>query len=555
MIVRNEAHVVHEVLDCVASYIDYWVIVDTGSDDGTQDVIRDHLAKLGIPGELHDRPWRNFGANRTEALDLAQGRSDYIWVMDADDLVVGELDLSALTGDAYELRFGTGFTYWRPQIFKDGLPWSYRGVVHEYLHCDAPFTRIRLEGEYHLESRRLGNRSADPEKYARDRDLLLAELERNPDDERSVFYLAQSYFDYGDFESALTWYRRRAEMGRWVEEVYYSLYRVAECLARLDEPWPVVLDAYLAAWANRPTRAEPLCAIANRYMNAREWALGHLFAERAARIPMPEDILFVRADVYEYSALDIQAVCASWLGLHDEAFSICRKLIALERLDDVHKARIASNRDFSVPALLEAAAAYPEALVRSLCEGFDPGADVTVTVVAGPDAASTERTLNSVLNCCSDLQMAGRFVLLAGDLSEHDRSRLAELYPFCEPLDLQRTDPAHVRQVVTSRFWLHVPSGWQFFAPSDYLTRLTGILGAAADVDQVGINLGDATEPGGSYARSEQIHRSAGTGNFVAAETPSHGPAMFDTTRLRGDECLPRRPVTLDEVVAVRVTA
>ena len=33
MIVRNEAHIVTEVLDAVAPYISTWVIVDTGSDD------------------------------------------------------------------------------------------------------------------------------------------------------------------------------------------------------------------------------------------------------------------------------------------------------------------------------------------------------------------------------------------------------------------------------------------------------------------------------------------------------------------------------------------
>ena len=89
MIVRNEAHIVHEVLDAVASCITSWVIVDTGSDDGTQDVIRKHMAGLGIPGELHERPWRNYGHNRSEALRLAQGHGDYIWVMDADDTVMG----------------------------------------------------------------------------------------------------------------------------------------------------------------------------------------------------------------------------------------------------------------------------------------------------------------------------------------------------------------------------------------------------------------------------------------------------------------------------------
>jgi glycosyltransferase involved in cell wall biosynthesis len=73
MIVRNEAHIVREVLDAVAPYISAWVIVDTGSDDGTQDLIRAHMSGHGIPGELHERPWRDFGHNRSEALTWPRG--------------------------------------------------------------------------------------------------------------------------------------------------------------------------------------------------------------------------------------------------------------------------------------------------------------------------------------------------------------------------------------------------------------------------------------------------------------------------------------------------
>ena len=244
MIVKNEADVVAETLDSVAPYISSWVIVDTGSTDGTQDVIRKHMARLGIPGELHERPWRNFGHNRTEALNLAQGHGDYIWVIDADDIVAGTPDFTQLSADIYRLRLGdASFTYWRPQLFRDGVRVRYEGVVHETAVWESDCVVGRLEGDYYVESRRLGARSQDPQTYARDRDLLLAEVERNPEDARSVFYLAQSYFDLDDFVNARKWYERRVEMGGSDEEVYYSMVRLAESVTKLDWPLQVVQDA------------------------------------------------------------------------------------------------------------------------------------------------------------------------------------------------------------------------------------------------------------------------------------------------------------------------
>ena len=48
MIVRNEIHIVADVLDAVAPYISSWVIVDTGSADGTQDLIRNAHGPPGV---------------------------------------------------------------------------------------------------------------------------------------------------------------------------------------------------------------------------------------------------------------------------------------------------------------------------------------------------------------------------------------------------------------------------------------------------------------------------------------------------------------------------
>ncbi|WP_241178589.1 glycosyltransferase [Mycobacterium sp. P7213] len=288
MIVRDEAHIIAEVLSATAPYISAWVIVDTGSQDGTPQVIRDHMAALGIPGELYERPWRNFGHNRTEALTLAQGRCDYILVIDADDTIVGTPDFTGLDADIYELRIRQeAVRGWRPQLFRDGLPVRYVGVVHEYVECDEDHVISRLDRDFAIESRRLGARNLDPQKYARDRDLLLAEVERNPEDSRSVFYLAQSCFDLEDYAAAVPWYERRTQMGGYDEEVYFSLYRKAGAMEVLGEPWPEVQAAYLRAWEFRPTRAEPLYCLAFAYRSAGRYQLGHLFARQAEQIRCP----------------------------------------------------------------------------------------------------------------------------------------------------------------------------------------------------------------------------------------------------------------------------
>jgi SAM-dependent methyltransferase len=318
-------HIVAEVLDVVAPCISSWVIVDTGSDDGTQDLIRNHMDSLGIPGELHECPWRNFGHNRTEALSLAQGHADYIWAMDADDTIVGTPDFTRLTADIYLMRyFGDNDVFWVALLFRDGVPVRWQGVTHEYAMWDDSSVVVRLEGDYNIEDRHLSTRNLSGEKYARDRDLLLAELERNPEDARSAFYLAQSYFCLGDLVNARKWYARRIELGGWAEEVGYSMYKLALSMEQLGEPWPDVQDAYLRAWEFRPARAEALHAIARRCRADQRYRLGYLFASRAADVPFPEqETLFVRPDIYAWRIGDEQAVCASWIDKHAEAFALC----------------------------------------------------------------------------------------------------------------------------------------------------------------------------------------------------------------------------------------
>jgi GR25 family glycosyltransferase involved in LPS biosynthesis/GT2 family glycosyltransferase/tetratricopeptide (TPR) repeat protein len=541
MIVRNEAHVIVLTLDTVLPFIDYWVIVDTGSTDETMAVIRAYFSNHGLPGELHERPWRNFGENRTEALALARGKADYVWVMDADDLVVGTFDPSALTLDCYHLRLGSDFVYWRTQIFRGSHAWAYRGVVHEYAVClEATHTEGRLLGDYHIESQRLGNRNRAPDKYQRDCRLLLEELTAHPDDLRTVFYLAQSYFDAGDLREALRYYTRRSELGGWPEERYYALFRRAVCLERLAEPWAWCQEAYLAAWQAHPTRAEPLHAIARRHRQDGRYEEAYPFARAAAEIAWPdEDVLFVAADVYRWQSADERSICAHYTGRYRESIEVCSQLLNSPDLPDADRDRVMGNRDVAVARVIDEEPPYPDAVIRRIMSRRSAASPrVTLTITACKRPHLFARTVNSFLACCEDVADIGRWLLVDDGSTAEDRAWMAERYPFFETVWKEETERGHARSmnVILDRldtpYWLHLEDDWQFFVRDRYVTRCVAILDDDPSLGQVlfnrnyGETLACRDTPGGLVKRTRQGAQRYRVHEHAPPGTPDYADAQ-----------------------------
>jgi glycosyltransferase involved in cell wall biosynthesis len=378
MIVRDEAPVIRRCLDSVRPLIDYWVIVDTGSTDGTQEIIREHLKD--VPGELHERPWRDFAHNRSEALALARGRGDYVLVIDADETlqIADGFELPALVRDSYNIHvlYG-GCSYMRRQLVSNSLPWRYEGVLHEYITCEQARTEELLRGLQTVPFHD-GARARDATTYRRDALVLERALIDDPQNARYVFYLAQSYRDAGDLELALRNYKRRVEMGGWPEEVWYSLYQAAHLRERMGAPWPEVLDAYLTAWQYVPDRAGPLFRVGMHYQREGEHHAAHLFFGRAMRIPCPgPDRLFVEQALYDYQLPIEYAVACFYVGAHAEAVEINNRLLRSGLLPPHAIEQVVRNRRFSLAALFpKAEAAGGRASLRVVVPFRDPGPEL-----------------------------------------------------------------------------------------------------------------------------------------------------------------------------------
>jgi glycosyltransferase involved in cell wall biosynthesis len=346
MIVKNEAPVIARCLTSVLPVVDAWVIVDTGSTDGTQSMIRQLAGSK--PGELHERPWVSFSHNRNEALELARGKADYLLFIDADETLQlpSSFELPALNGDAYYVSCEyAGTSYSRCALVSAELPWRWEGPVHEYLTCDEPFTLRTLSGPAIVVTHD-GVRSRDPLTYLKDAALLEEALRRDPDNPRNVFYLAQSYRDAGDLARSRELYKRRAEMGGWDEEVWFSLYQGAILEERLGSDAALVSAAYLHAFQKRPTRAEPLVALASFHRRREEHAIAFIYARQAASCPRPSDLLFVEDAVYRWRALDELAVSAFYAGRFDEGRGAILRLIHEDCIPAPERQRILNNLQF-----------------------------------------------------------------------------------------------------------------------------------------------------------------------------------------------------------------
>ena len=258
MIVKNEAHIIKDTLEHLDKFIkfDYWVISDTGSTDDTREIIKNFYAMKGIPGELVEHEWKDFGFNRSAAFKAAYNKTDYAFVWDADDEIYGDFVMpTELTADSYKFIFGneSGFRYNRCQLFNNRLKWGYKGVLHEYAEClESCKPAESILGNYYFISGRKGDRSKNPNKYLNDALVLEKGFKEafEANDHiynRYSFYCAQSYNSCNMYEKSIEWYKKSLTLNLWIQEKYIScqeIYDMYEKLKRPEEGLLYLLESY-----------------------------------------------------------------------------------------------------------------------------------------------------------------------------------------------------------------------------------------------------------------------------------------------------------------------
>lgn len=231
MIVKNESKNLIRLFDSIHTFIDFYIISDTGSIDDTIDLIIALGKKFNIPGKIVQHQWQDFAFNRQFALETAtharmsgEHNCDWLLIIDADEeLIVADNDwVNKLSpGVSYTVYKKLGGLSYKHLflLWINGEKWKWIGKVHNYLvNENQSFKKehqlgvfIKAHQSEGSNSKRFKDKNEQGSYYLAE---LLKELEGvdlTTKNSMRFFSLAYTYRDNNDLESAIIILKRLEE--------------------------------------------------------------------------------------------------------------------------------------------------------------------------------------------------------------------------------------------------------------------------------------------------------------------------------------------------------
>lgn len=334
-IVKNESKIIERCLESVKHLMDYWIIIDTGSTDNTQNIIKNYLKN--IPGELIEKPWIDFATCRNYYVQAAAHKTDYILHQDADEIMIFDKNFNIqsfkqnLTADVYGITFHMNTVkYVRRALFKNNNTKKYVGVIHENLITHIGTETYDIIHDFYQTSPSDGNRSIITnweEKFLKDAQIFQNAINDKKTDPNIIprykFYLANSLRDANQYEKAINAYLDYIQNYAWNQEAYMAYYH---CYKLATEKCNHNPDNYIhllhKACELIPERLESPFLLTRYYLSKNYNELAYRFAYYSL-FTQPKQLnmlntLFYESEIYDYHMpIEYSVACYNTQRYHE----------------------------------------------------------------------------------------------------------------------------------------------------------------------------------------------------------------------------------------------
>jgi tetratricopeptide (TPR) repeat protein len=540
MIVKNEAHIIVNTLENILQHvpITYWVISDTGSTDNTIELITKFFADKNINGELVEHAWKDFGYNRSKALESAYNKTDYLLIFDADDSIHGNLILPRLDKDSYLLVFGCdngSCIYNRTLLINNRKKWEFVGVLHEYITCEDPNTTSDIiTGNYYIQSGRTGARSSDPLKYEKDAIIL----EKAYEQElviglqcRYAFYCAQSWKDCNNTDNAIIWYQKCLASCNWYQEKYVSCLRIGDLYQNKND-MVNALKYWIKSIQYDSERIEGI-AQAMEYLRCNDLHLFvfSLYDTYKNYNKDPQNKLFINKQKYNLDIEYNMSISACYCDKKPIGLDCCRQILMNYNTINKNIVKITMSNILFYDVKIDHELFKT---VNTICLVFkqdtinlDPCVftlwnklidieklteykeykttkrqtiNIMLTLTTCNNTVNDkykrfQQTIHSIINTWGDVDMIDYWFCVDDTVSNKDRQRLKKNYSWID--FYMTTSDKNSMNIIWNKlneikptYWIHISDEWFFHTYMNYVTR--GIEYLKNDIKQVMFNYNNA---------------------------------------------------------------
>ena len=275
IMVKNAGPQFEDMLKQNLNIIDRWTILDTGSDDMTIDIINNVLVGKK-QGNLYQEPFINFRDSRNRLLDLAGEQCKFNVMLDDTYILKGDLRsfLNEVRGDQYSNSFtlfiqSDDTEYGSNRITKSNSGLRYVHKIHEVISDKNNINVIvPIHKAFLLDQRFDYMEKRTYERKQLDLKLLYEELEDDPMNPRTYYYLAQTYNLLRNYEKAYEFFLKRAEFSNagFLQERLDAIFEAARIANfQLGKPWNECLYLYEKCYKVDESRPESLYFIGIHY--------------------------------------------------------------------------------------------------------------------------------------------------------------------------------------------------------------------------------------------------------------------------------------------------